>query len=84
MRLHKVVNRVYHGTTYYRWVVSIPPKEVRNLGWVDGQRLDLFVHGSSLTLQPSRAAPPHRGAPSSEAMREIALDKAPRRATRSS
>jgi antitoxin component of MazEF toxin-antitoxin module len=65
MRLHKVVNRVYGGTTYYRWVVSLPPKTVRELGWTDGQELEAVVRGGALWVQPSlralvgrRARPP--------------------------
>jgi hypothetical protein len=53
MRLHKVINRVYEGTTYYRWVISVPPKNVRELGWVDGQELDTTVRGSTLWVAPS-------------------------------
>ena len=53
MRIHKVVNRVYEGTTYYRWVLSVPPKKVRELGWVDGQELEVTVRGPSLTITPS-------------------------------
>lgn len=53
MRLHKVVNRIYAGTTYYRWVVSIPPKRVRELGWTDGQELEAVVRGGTLWVQPS-------------------------------
>ncbi len=53
MRLRKVVNRVYEGTTYYRWVLSVPPKNVRDLGWVDGQELATVVRGSTLWIEPS-------------------------------
>ncbi|HZY69453.1 MAG TPA: hypothetical protein VFF67_00540 [Thermoplasmata archaeon] len=61
MRLHKVVNRVWEGTTYYRWIVSIPPKRVRDLGWVDGQELEAVVRGSTLWIEPAiRPARPVR------------------------
>ncbi len=53
MRLHKVVNRVYGGVTYYRWVVTLPPKRVRELGWANGQELEVAVRGSTLWIQPS-------------------------------
>jgi antitoxin component of MazEF toxin-antitoxin module len=53
MRVHKVINRVHEGTTYYRWVVSIPPKNIRELGWTDGQELETLVRGSSLWVQPA-------------------------------
>ena len=53
MRLHKLVNREYEGTTYYRWTVSISPKRVRELGWTEGQELEAVVRGSSLWIQPA-------------------------------
>ncbi len=56
MRLRKVVNRVYEGTVYYRWVLSVPPRQVRELGWVDGQELETIPHGSSLWIQPATRA----------------------------
>ncbi|MCI4362926.1 MAG: hypothetical protein L3K13_01290 [Thermoplasmata archaeon] len=54
MRLHKVVNRVYEGKTYYRWVLSVPPKGIRELGWVDGQELQASVRGTALVVEPAR------------------------------
>jgi hypothetical protein len=60
MRLHKVVNRVYEGTTYYRWTVSISPKRIRELGWTDGQELEVLVRGSALWIQPTLRVPPGR------------------------
>jgi hypothetical protein len=60
MRLRKVVNRVYEGKTYYRWLISISPKHVRDLGWVDGQALEATVRDSTLTLVPSVRARPGR------------------------
>jgi hypothetical protein len=53
VRLHKVINRVHQGTTYYRWVLSVPPRSVRELGWVDGQELSVLVRGSTLSIQPA-------------------------------
>ncbi|MGI0071399.1 MAG: hypothetical protein ACRECT_04945 [Thermoplasmata archaeon] len=60
MRIHKVINRTYEGTVYYRWVLSVPPKRVRELGWVDGQELEAMVHGSTLSVQPSLRPRPGR------------------------
>jgi antitoxin component of MazEF toxin-antitoxin module len=53
MRLHKVINREVEETVYYRWVLSIPPKDVKDLGWVDGQELETVVNGTSLSIRPS-------------------------------
>ncbi len=60
MRLRKIFNRAYRGTTYYRWTVEIPPKRVRELGWVEGQELEVVVTAGALQVRParrSRAAP---------------------------
>lgn len=70
MRLHKVINRVYEGTVYYRWVLSVPPKAVRELGWVDGQELETLVSGSRLWIQPSVRARPGRRGSVAEALEE--------------
>jgi hypothetical protein len=56
VRARKVINRVFRGTTYYRWIVSVPPKEILKLGWVDGQPLQCFVRGSTLVIEPSSGA----------------------------
>ncbi len=75
MRLHKVVNRVYEGTTYYRWVVSIPPKRIRELGWTNGQELEVLVRGSSLWVQPSLGPRPARRSRGSGGLEEIVQRK---------
>jgi hypothetical protein len=62
MRARKVVNRVYRGRTYYRWILSIAPKEIQRLGWVDGQTLKTYVRGSTLTIEPGVASAPVRRA----------------------
>lgn len=73
MRLRKVVNRIYHGTVYYRWVLSIPPRRVRELGWAEGQELEAVAHGSTLSVRPAahapRSAPHRRAAALKEALR---------------
>ncbi|HTT26101.1 MAG TPA: hypothetical protein VMH90_03960 [Thermoplasmata archaeon] len=60
MRARKVVNRVYRGVTYYRWILSISPKDIQQLGWVDGQTLRAYVRGSTLWIEPASAAGPGR------------------------
>jgi hypothetical protein len=72
VRLHKVVNRIYEGTTYYRWVVSVPPKRVRELGWTDGQELEAVVRGSALWVQPLVKPPlPRRDRPAGVLEEEV-------------
>jgi hypothetical protein len=60
MRARKVVNRVYQGRIYYRWLLSVSPKEIQQLGWVDGQSLKSYVRGSTLTIEPGVAVGPAR------------------------
>ncbi len=79
MRVHKVVNRIYEGTTYYRWVVSIPPKRIRELGWTDGQVLEASVRGPTLSIQPAlRTVPVRRDRPA-DALEEEIRRKTPSR-----
>lgn len=79
MRLHKVVNRVVRGTVYYRWVLTVPPREIRNLGWVDGQQLDAFSRGGTLTLQPARYPVARRPPRATDALRDEVMTKSPPR-----
>ena len=65
MRARKVVNRVYMGRTYYLWILSISPKEIERLGWVDGQPLKTYVRGSTLTIEPGIPASTSRRRPRS-------------------
>jgi hypothetical protein len=53
MRARKVVNRVHRGVTYYRWILSVSPKDIQKLGWVDGQPLRTNVRGSTLWIEPA-------------------------------
>lgn len=75
MRLHKVINRVHEGTVYYRWILSIPPKRVRELGWVDGQELEAVASGTRLWVQPSLRVRSGRRERSADALEESAHRK---------
>lgn len=79
MRLRKVINRRYEGTTYYRWLLSVPPKDVRALGWVDGQELTTTVRGSALSIVPSLRPRPMAGARAGSGLEEGIQRKSARR-----
>jgi hypothetical protein len=68
MRLRKVVNRVYEGKTYYRWIVSVPPKRIGDLGWVNGQELEATVRESGLWIH---AAPRVRSGKRPSGLKEL-------------
>lgn len=50
MKLHKVVNREYHGKTYFRWILMVPPKIVGELGWREGEEITMEVRGRVLKV----------------------------------
>lgn len=75
MRVRKTVNRVHKGTTYYRWVVSIPPKDIRELGWVDGQELRAVVQGATLSIEPLTGGPSPRRSKTAVTLDESVLRK---------
>jgi len=60
VRARKVINRVYQGRTYYRWLISVSPKLIQQLGWVDGQSLKTYVRGSTMTIEPGVPSRPTR------------------------
>ena len=78
MKLRKVINRVHRGTTYYRWVLNIPPKEIRALGWVDGQKLEAVPQGFTLSLRPARPSPPVLARPPFGALVDAAQERSAR------
>ena len=75
MRVRKVINRVYEGTVYYRWIISVPPKNVRELGWVDGQELETTVRGSTLWISPTVRARPGRKGRRGGSLQDGALER---------
>jgi bifunctional DNA-binding transcriptional regulator/antitoxin component of YhaV-PrlF toxin-antitoxin module len=40
MRLQKQKTREVKGKEYFRWTVVIPPEEVKELGWKEGDELE--------------------------------------------
>lgn len=77
MRVHKAVNRVHEGTTYYRWIVSIPPRAIRELGWTDGQLLEATIRGNTLWIGPSTGTSPKRRALAAPAVDETMRFRTP-------
>lgn len=40
MKLQKVKAREYKGKPIYKWVITIPPKDIKKLGWREGMILN--------------------------------------------
>jgi len=43
MKLQKVKAKEYKGKTIYKWLIVIPPKDVKELGWKEGIELEGVV-----------------------------------------
>lgn len=50
MRLQKQKTREVKGKEYFRWTIVIPPKKVRELGWIEGQDLKQRIKGKKLVI----------------------------------
>ncbi len=55
MRLRRVQNRVYKGKEYERWLVTLPPDLVKELGW--NETTELEAKRKDGTLRLSRRSP---------------------------
>lgn len=51
MRLQKQKTREVKGKEYFRWTVVIPPDEVKELGWEEGQELKPRREGKKLVIE---------------------------------
>ena len=51
MKLKKSLNRVYNGTPYYRWLVTLPPSIVKELGWDETTELKLVKTSGKIVLK---------------------------------
>ncbi len=55
VKLQRRLGRKYQGKEYVKWIVVIPPKQVRELQWGEGETLEGVVKGQALILRrPSR------------------------------
>ncbi len=51
MRLQKQKTREVKGKEYFRWTVVIPPDEVEQLGWKEGEELKPRREGKKLVIE---------------------------------
>ena len=52
MRLQKQVSRKIASKEYGKYVVVIPPDEIDELGWQEGEELEPEVKGKKLVISP--------------------------------
>jgi bifunctional DNA-binding transcriptional regulator/antitoxin component of YhaV-PrlF toxin-antitoxin module len=60
MRIRRVQNRVYKGKEYERWLVTIPPELMKEMGWDEKTELEAKKRGGTLRLA---RRPPEQKAP---------------------
>lgn len=51
MRVRRVQNRIVKGKEYDRWLVTLPPEVVKELGWTERTELELKRTKRGLKLE---------------------------------
>jgi len=57
VRLQRQLSRRFGGKAYPKWVIVLPPKLVKELGWKEGQYLRAEIDGKGLRIRPTSAIP---------------------------
>ena len=52
MKLQKQLSRKIKGKSYPKYVMTIPPKNIEELGWQKGIELDVRVKDNKLIIEP--------------------------------
>ena len=51
MKLQKQLSRKYGNKEYPKWMITIPPKQVKALGWSEGDFLESEVNSQELIVK---------------------------------
>ena len=54
MRIRRVQNRVYKGKEYERWLLTVPPTLVQEMGWDDKTEVQLKKKGKWIVISVKR------------------------------
>lgn len=57
MKLQKQLSRRVKDKAYPKYVVTIPPKHIKELGWKEGMELEVNVEKGMIVLKPKRRTP---------------------------
>jgi antitoxin component of MazEF toxin-antitoxin module len=52
VKLQKQLSRKIKGKAYPKYVMTIPPKDIEELGWQKGMELEIRVSNNKLIIQP--------------------------------
>lgn len=56
MKLQKQLSRKAKGKSYPKYVMTIPPKDIEELGWRKGMELEVCIGDNKLIIQPKKDA----------------------------
>jgi len=51
MKLQKQLSRKVGNKEYPKWVITIPPKQIKTLGWTEGEFLESEINDQELVIQ---------------------------------
>ena len=51
MKLQKQLSRKVGNKEYPKWVITIPPKQIKALGWSEGEFLESEANNQELTIR---------------------------------
>lgn len=54
MRLQRVKSLVAYDKTYFKFVITLPPDQVKQVGWDGGDTLESEVRGREIVLRRKR------------------------------
>jgi len=54
MKLQKQLSRKVGDQRYSKFVITIPPKDIKKLGWKAGDDLDLNIDGKTARIMPKK------------------------------
>jgi bifunctional DNA-binding transcriptional regulator/antitoxin component of YhaV-PrlF toxin-antitoxin module len=52
MKLQKQLSRRVDKKEYPKYVITIPPKQIEEVGWKEGTELEAIVKGGRIILKP--------------------------------
>lgn len=52
MKLQEQLSREIKGKKYPKYVMTVPPKYIEELGWIKGIELEIKVDGKKLIVRP--------------------------------
>jgi len=55
MKLQKQLSRKIGDISYSKWIVTIPPKKIKEVGWKEGQEINVEVKNGYLILRSKKS-----------------------------